>query len=415
MNSRRPCALVFLQLLILVGFQLSVQAHPALFSKMPFFEAKALAKKEGKLLVVDFMATWCGPCNHMDETTWVDPAVKDWIAKNAIALQLDVDQDTKISSMMRVSAMPTIVVFGPKNDAMELDRQVGYRDAQSMLDWLNAAKEGKALIQALRDNVAAADGTGSAKEIDARLKLCRQLIGTEDFPAATDQCVWLLTHRDEAGTARNLSQYVTLLSAAYPPAKQRFAEIRDQAEKTDRASWLSLNEALREEKKSLDWFDQVKAANSEVAPWHGTESKLENALIDNGRWQDLAILYKDPLSSLRTNYEQDQQIKKTLTGDPFPYQAAKKYAAFLAAGNDELAEKIATESLRLDDTLAMRQALVNCAMSAHQPRPCHLLWFFEGLDWSGKAASLIIGFGAVVIAGGAISAGIRALIDRNSK
>ena len=82
-----------------------------------FREKIADAKKAKKLLVVDFTATWCGPCQR------VAPAYADLSLKygDVVFLKVDVDKAKDVSSECGVRCMPTFQMFknGEKVDAVE--------------------------------------------------------------------------------------------------------------------------------------------------------------------------------------------------------------------------------------------------------------------------------------------------------
>jgi len=102
------------------------------FTDLAYVAALAQATKQGKLLMVDFTATWCQPCKRMEKDTWGDPAVRTWLAEHAITLQVDVDEQKDLAAQFEVQAMPTVVVM---RDGVVFDRVIGYQDAPSLLAW----------------------------------------------------------------------------------------------------------------------------------------------------------------------------------------------------------------------------------------------------------------------------------------
>lgn len=110
---------------------------PALFVSGSYEEAVVLARTSGKLLLVDAMASWCGPGKKMDQTTWQDSAVSDWFGANAVAFQFDVDHDAALARKFSIASMPTLIVL---RDGLEIARHTGYMGSAELIEWLELFK-----------------------------------------------------------------------------------------------------------------------------------------------------------------------------------------------------------------------------------------------------------------------------------
>jgi len=75
--------------------------------------AKIRASEEGKLYIVDFVATYCYMCKMMDETTFSDNRVVDYMEKNYIPVKVNVDNFDGFEWKQRynIRKLPTIMVF----------------------------------------------------------------------------------------------------------------------------------------------------------------------------------------------------------------------------------------------------------------------------------------------------------------
>ena len=90
--------------------------------------------KNDKLVLVDFFATWCGPC-HM-----IAP-ILDQVSResdgNYEIYKVDVDQNEMLARKYGIMSIPTMMLF---KNGQPVDKMIGFRPKNQIVDVLNAHK-----------------------------------------------------------------------------------------------------------------------------------------------------------------------------------------------------------------------------------------------------------------------------------
>jgi len=81
------------------------------------------------LVLVDFFATWCGPCKM------IAPILEE--VSNELndveIVKVDVDENLPLAGEFRISGVPTLVLF---KDGQEIDRVVGFMVKKDLINWI---------------------------------------------------------------------------------------------------------------------------------------------------------------------------------------------------------------------------------------------------------------------------------------
>lgn len=362
---------------------------PPIFRDLDLDAALARSKEEGRLLLVYLTDPAALPCQQMDEHTWSDPSVVERLAKEAIAIRVDVVADTAAAKRLRAKWEPSVVAF---KDGEEIDRRIGPQRPDTLFDWLDGLARGETCLQGLRRQVAEAPN-----DLFVRMDLASALVSSDKPEDGTAEYLWIW--KDGFPKERpdwlplKHTEIVTRLQRLFsvaPSAREPFIALRDaSAPDLDApdaaqavADWCALNDALGQPEKTLTWFDENRERASATPELRKVlHERLERVLIAADRWADLGRLYDKPVDTFRehatlhaTLGAQLAQMKVELEALPegappgldvvllasrekLREWAQKLVRALHAAARHEEAKEIAVAASAADDSPEMSAAL----------------------------------------------------------
>jgi thiol-disulfide isomerase/thioredoxin len=350
----------WLGLFLLGGVVVMAAGDDGLFRDLSLDKARQAASDGGKKFVlVDFYTVWCGPCKKLDETTWKDQGVRDWLAKEAVSLKVDAEKNEALAEKYRVNVYPTVLLLRP--DGTEIDRLVGYRDAKTFLSDAGEALAGNDSLSRARKKLEGAN----ANDPMLRMSYGDALVQKGRAEDALSEYLWCFDHGLEHGpgfTGVRLSfllSKILQLGQSHPAALEELRKRRDDARKalevgkadfSTAMGFTSLNTNLGEPEQTLALYDQIKGKDD-------LERSVTSYLFD----QSLDLLLKarrykeivektDPVAKVRAliaNHERakaffpdDPQLKAYMKGQVI-LSGAKYYEALLGGGNQAGAADIA--------------------------------------------------------------------------
>jgi putative thioredoxin len=134
------------------------------------FEHDVITPSMSGLVVLQFTATWCGPCKQLSPI--LDKVAGDYAAKGVTLARIDVDRDKLIADQFRIQSVPTVYAL---------------YQGQPVADLTSYRTEGQ-LKSALDQILAQLPAGGEAQELQARVEpmlvMAEQVLGEGDAARA---------------------------------------------------------------------------------------------------------------------------------------------------------------------------------------------------------------------------------------
>lgn len=87
------------------------------------------------LVLVDFYATWCGPCRMM--TPHLEIVAKE-LKEILVVAKIDVDHAQKIAAQYQITSLPTLMLF---SKGQKVGRIEGLMDAKAIKNFVTSSKK----------------------------------------------------------------------------------------------------------------------------------------------------------------------------------------------------------------------------------------------------------------------------------
>ena len=87
--------------------------------------------QDGKLVIVDFWAVWCGPCRMLSPLL---DEVEEEMADKVTVVKVNVDDADEIAMRYRIMNIPTLLFF---KNGQQVDKTVGAMPKNVLVDRIN--------------------------------------------------------------------------------------------------------------------------------------------------------------------------------------------------------------------------------------------------------------------------------------
>ncbi|MGD0814224.1 MAG: thioredoxin family protein [Verrucomicrobiota bacterium] len=352
------------------------------FSDLSFEAASNEAARTGRIVLVDFYTTWCGPCTMLDKNTWTDAEVMQLLKEKTVPLRIDAEKETALAKRYKIGAYPSVLLIKP--DGTEIDRLVGYREPGLFVADFHAALAGKDSVSRAHDAVMAA-GTNDAS---ARMQFGLALAQKGRDAEALSEYLWCFDHGLDLNTGFSgvrlsyLLMHIKSLAAGYPPARKALETRRDErqakvaAGATDTQTIMdlvSLNNTLDQKEKNFAVYDHLPAgsmAKDYILMLSADQFLKAKRYTDFLQGQDgtssfqrAVERYNTMLDSLGKESPMRERMEETMRQMAVTV-GAHCFEALAGLKRDQDGKKLAGQILKFDSSPATRDLLAEAAKRA---------------------------------------------------
>lgn len=96
-------------------------------------EFKTLVENTGDTVLVDFYATWCGPCKMLAPV--IDEIAEE--QQDAIVYKVEVDNAMDVAMKYSVQSVPTLMIF---KNGKPVDTLIGFHTKEEIINFIDENK-----------------------------------------------------------------------------------------------------------------------------------------------------------------------------------------------------------------------------------------------------------------------------------